>query len=217
MLNLSVKLMKIRFLLPFVLLLLAAQTTPPIAITSPAPDTFISGEVTITGTTDIPGFVSSQLDFTYASNSRSPNALSGADNWFALQTSTQPVTDSSLAAWDTTLISDGAYILRLRVYLQDGSSQEVTIPIKIQNDTPIVTPTFTPTSTPEASKGQVPTPFLVAASPTPTITPRPTPAPLPTNPVSLNPNIIYESLGRGALVILGLFAFAGLILRFRRY
>ena len=220
MLNLPVNFMKsvtlssvspfhIRFFLPFVLLLLAAQSTPPIAITSPAPDGIISGEVTITGTTDIQGFASSQLDFTYAS--------SQADTWFALQASSQPVTDSPLAVWDTTLITDGDYILRLRVYLEDGSSQEVTVPIKVQNDTPIVTPTFTPTSTPESIKGQVPTSFLVASSPTPTKTPHPTPMPLPTNPVSLNQGVIYTSLGRGALVIIGLFLFAGLVLRFRRY
>ena len=217
MLDLSVNLMKVRFLLPFVLLLIAAQTDPPIAITSPALDSIISGEVTITGTTDVLGFTSSQLDFSYASNPRSPDALSGADTWFALQTSSQPVVDSPLATWNTTLISDGDYILRLRVFLTDGTSQEVTVPIKVQNDTPIVTPTFTPTSTPESIKGQIPTPFLVASSPTPTLTPRPTPTPLPTNPVSLDQNTIYSSIGRGALVIVGLFLFAGLILRFRRY
>ena len=217
MLDLSVNLMKVRFLLPFVLLLIAAQTAPPIAITSPAPDSIISGEVTITGTTDVLGFTASRLDFSYAYNLRSPDALSGADTWFALQTSSQPVVDSPLATWNTTLISDGDYILRLRVFLTDGTSQEVTVPIKVQNDTPIVTPTFTPTSTPESIKGQIPTPFLVASSPTPTLTPRPTPTPLPTNPVSLDQNTIYSSIGRGALVIVGLFLFAGLILRFRRY
>jgi hypothetical protein len=40
---------------------------------------------------------------------------------------------------------------------------------------------------------------------------------LPTNPVSLQQNQIYASLGRGALVILALFAIAGLIVRFRRF
>jgi hypothetical protein len=209
MLDLSVNLMKIHFLLPIVFLLIAAQSAPPIAITSPAPDAIIGGEVTITGTTDVLGFASSQLDFSYASNP--------ADTWFALQTSTQPIVDSPLATWDTTLISDGDYILRLRVFLTDGTSQEVTVPIKVQNDTPIVTPTLTPTPTLETSKGQIPTPFLVASSPTPTLTPRPTPTPLPTNPVSLDQTTIYSSIGRGALVIIGLFLFAGLILRFRRY
>lgn len=209
MLNLSVNLMKIRFLLPVVLFLIAAQSAPPIAITSPAPDAIVNSAITITGTTDVPGFASFELDFSYASNSN--------DTWFTIQTSSQPFTNSPLATWDTTLITDGNYILRLRVYVTDGSFQEVTAPIKVQNDTPIVTPTLTPTTTPEPSKGQIPTPFLVASSPTTTITPRPTPTPLPTNPVSLNQITIYTSLGRGALVIIGLFLFAGLILRFRRY
>jgi len=214
MLDLSVNFMKSVYLfpiryLPFVLLLIAAQSAQSIAITSPAPNAIIAGEVTITGTTDIQNFGSSQLDFSYASNT--------ADTWFIIQTSTQPVVDSPLATWDTTLITDGDYVLRLRVFLTDGTTQEVTIPIKVQNDTPIVTPTLTPTSTPETIKGQIPTPFLVASSPTPTLTPRPTPTPLPTNPVSLDQSTIYTSLGRGALVIIGLFAFAGLILRFRRY
>jgi len=217
MLNLSVNLMKIRLLLPFILLLIAAQSAPPIAITSPAPDSIIAGEITITGTTDVQDFASSQLDFSYASNPHSPDALLGADTWFAIQTSTQSVVDSPLVTWDTTLITDGAYVLRLRVFLTDGTSQEMTVPIRVQNDIPIVTPTLTPTSTPESIKGQIPTPFLVASSPTPTLTPRPTPTPLPTNPVTLNQIAIYTGLGRGALVIIGLFAFAGLILRFRRY
>jgi hypothetical protein len=209
MLDLSVNLMKIRFLPLFALLLLAAQDTPPIAITSPASGDAIRGVVTVTGTTDTFGFTSSQLDFSYASNP--------TDTWFTIQASTQPVVDSPLAIWDTTLISDGNYVLRLRVYIEDGTFQDVTVPVKIQNDTPIVTPTPVITPTPNKLDVGFPTPFLVAASPTPTLTPRPTPTSLPTNTISINQIAIYTSLGRGALVIIGLFAFAGIILRFRRY
>jgi hypothetical protein len=209
MLNLSVNLMKILILLLSALLLLAAQNIPPIAITSPALGDVLRGEATVTGTTDILGFTSSQLDFAYASNP--------TDTWFALQTSTQPVVDSPLAAWDTTLISDGDYVLRLRVFIEDGTFQETTVPVKIQNDTPIITPTLMITSTPNRMDVGLPTPFLVAASPTPTLTPHPTPTPLPTNAVSVNQTAIYTSLGRGALAIIGLFAFVGIILRFRRY
>ena len=209
MLNLSVHLMNIRLLPLLVLCLLAAQDTPPIAITFPAVGEAVRGVVNITGTTETAGFASSQLDFSYASNP--------TDTWFALQTSTQPVTDSPLAAWDTTLISDGDYILRLRVFMEDGAFQEVIVPIKIQNDTPIVTPTPVVTATPGKLDASLPTPFLIAASPTPTLTPRPTPTPLPTNAISMDQTAIYASLGRGALVIIGLFAFVGIILRFRRY
>jgi hypothetical protein len=191
------------------LLLLSAQDTSPVAITSPASGDVISGEVAVTGTTDILGFASSQLDFSYASNP--------TDTWFAIQASTQPVVDSSLSIWDTTLISDGDYILRLRVILVDETFQETSIQIRVQNDVPILTPTPIVTSTPNQLDSQIPTPFLVASSPTPTLTPRPTPTPLPTNDVALDQRTIYTSIGRGALVIFGLFLFVGLILRFRRY
>ena len=209
MLDLFVNFMRLYFLLFLSSFLLSAQDVPLIAITLPAPGDAINGEVTVTGTTDILGFASSQLDFSYASNP--------TDTWFALQTSTQPVVDSPLAAWDTTLISDGDYILRLRVILEDETFQETTVQIKVQNDAPILTPTPIVTSTPNQLDSQVPTPFLVASSPTPTQTPRPTPTPLPTNAVALDQRTIYTSIGRGALVIFGLFLFVGLILRFRRY
>ncbi|MGE5643896.1 MAG: hypothetical protein ACM3Y8_12875, partial [Byssovorax cruenta] len=117
-----------------------------------------------------------------------------------------------------TTITDGDYILRLRVFVSDGSFQEVTVPIKLQNDTVPATPTVVvPTSTPEKETILLPTPFLLASSPTPTDLPHPTPSALPANPASLEPGTILFSLGRGALVILGLFAFAGLILRLRRF
>lgn len=209
MIDLSVHFMNIRVFLPLVLLLLAAQDAPAVAITSPAPGGAVRGEVTVTGTTGVSGFTSSQLDFSYASNA--------TDTWFLLQTSTQPVTDAALAVWDTTLITDGDYILRLRVFTEDGTFQEVTVPVRVQNDTPIPTPTLVFTPTPNRLDVQLPTPFLVAASPTPTSTPRPTPTPLPANAASMDQTAIYTSLGRGALVIIGLFAFVGLILRFRRY
>jgi hypothetical protein len=209
MLDLSVNFMKIHILSLLTLLFLAAQNTSPIAISSPASGDVIYGEVLVTGTTDMFGFTSSQLDFSYVSNP--------TDTWFALQTSTQPVTDSTLATWDTIFISDGDYVLRLRVFTDEGTVQEITVPVRIQNDTPIVTPTPVVTPTPNKLDIGLPTPFLVAASPTPTLTPRPTPTPLPINAVSMNQVAIYTSLGRGALVIIGLFVFAGLILRFRRY
>jgi hypothetical protein len=200
--------MKLRFLLLFVFLLPAAQDEPLITITSPLADEVLRGTVTITGTTEIPNFFSAQLDFAYASNP--------TGTWFAIQTLSQPVTDSTLTTWDTTSISDGDYILRLRVNLLDNTSQEITVPIQIGNDVAPPTPTVIPTATLNAVEVQIPTPFLLAASPTPTTPPRPTPTALPTNPASLGQTAIFASLGRGALVILGLFALSGLIIRFRR-
>jgi hypothetical protein len=199
---------KLRFLLLFVLFLIAAQDSAPVAITSPAPDELVRGQVTITGKVDVPSFVTAQLDFAYASNP--------TNTWFTIQSFAPSIADPTLAVWDTTLITDGDYVLRLRVNFEDGTFQEVTVPVKVGNDA-LPTPTAAPTTTPEGETILLPTPFLLAASPTATEVPRPTPTLLPPNPVSLEQNEIYASLGRGALVILGLFAVAGLIVRVRRY
>ena len=191
------------------LFLIAAQDSPAPAILSPGADEIVLGQISIIGSTDIANFASARLDFKYASDS--------TDNWFFLQTLAQPARETPLYLWDTTLITDGDYILRLRVTLVDGTFQEVTIPLTVQNDSPIPTPTPGSTSTPEPSIGLlVPTPFFLAASPTPTDVPRPTPTSLPENPAALNQNSILGSLSRGAFVILGLFLMAGLLIRFRR-
>lgn len=203
---------RILVFLPILLFLLAAQDSPPAGITSPVSGEVLRGEVNIIGTTNVPDFLSAQLDFSYAS--------SAAGTWFPLQTLSQSVFDSPLYTWDTTAITDGDYILRLRVFIADGSVQEVTVPITLQNDSLPTTPTLEPTlgvSTPESVTVLIPTPFLLAASPTPTAPPRPTPTSLPTNPVSLNRDAILSSLGRGALVIVGMFVLAGLIIRIRRF
>ena len=211
MLNLYVRLMKRFFaVLPFLFSLIAAQVSSSIAISSPAPNDVLRGQVNIIGSTNLPDFLSAQLDFAYASDT--------TGTWFPIQSLSQPVFDTPLYTWDTTTITDGDYILRLRVFVSDGSFQEVTVPVKLTNDTVPETPTIlAPTSTPEEVTILVPTPFLLAASPTPTEQPKPTPTALPTNPASLDSNSILMSLGRGALVILGLFAFTGLILRIRRF
>ena len=208
MLNLLVRLMKrVLVLLPFLLLMVAAQE-PVVAITSPAPGEAVRGQVNIIGSTNVTNFVSAQLDFAYASDE--------TGTWFPLQALSQPVFDSPLYTWDTTSITDGDYVLRLRVFTSDGGVQEASVPIQLQNDA-LPTPTLAPTSTAEPETNQLPTPFLLAASPTPTDVPRSTPTSMPTNAAALDQKEIYASLGRGALVILGLFAFAGIILRIRRF
>jgi hypothetical protein len=209
MLNLLVRLMKkLSLFFPFVFLLLAAQDSQAVAISSPRPGEVVRGQVNFIGTTSVPNFLSAELDFSYAS--------APMETWFPLQTLSQPVFDSPLYTWDTTTVTDGSYILRLRVFLGDGTFQEVTVPIAIQNDTQ-PTPTPAPTATLQEERIPVPTPFLLASSPTPTELPRPTPTPLPPNPVSLERITVISSFGRGALVILGMFALAGLILRIRRF
>lgn len=210
MLNLLVRLMKIRVILLFVLLLIAAQDSGLPAITAPTAKEVLRSEVTITGSTDVPNFIFAQLDFAYASNP--------TDTWFNIRTFSQAAAESTLAVWDTTSISDGDYVLRLRVTVEAATFQEVMVPVTVMNDVSLSTPTSIPTSTAEPEIAvQIPTPFLLAASPTATDLPRPTPTMLPPNPASLGQNEIYGSIGRGALVMIGLFIFAGLVVRLRRF
>jgi hypothetical protein len=197
---------------------LAQGTTSPI-ISAPTAGQILQGQVSITGTTDIPNFASAELDFAYASDS--------TGSWFLIQTFSQPVMNSAIATWDTTSISDGDYIVRLHVKLQDGSFQDAAVKVKVQNETPISTSTstITPTAitptitlTPEfTSQPLTPTPIVIVASPTLTALPIfPTPTLLPPNPVEVQTNDIYAGIQRGALVIFVLFIFFGILIRLRR-
>ena len=113
----------------FSLVFFLAQTAD-ISIASPKPGDILRGQVEIVGNMDVPNFASAELAFSYASNP--------ADSWFTIQTFPQPVTDPTLAVWDTTTLTDGDYVLHLRVFLQDGSTQDVVVSdLKIRNDVPL--------------------------------------------------------------------------------
>jgi hypothetical protein len=194
------------------LVLILAQTAD-VSITSPKPGDTLRGPVEIVGNMNVPNFASAELAFSYASNP--------ADSWFTIQTFPQPVTNPTLAAWDTTTLTDGDYVLHLRVFLQDGSTQDVVVSdLKIRNDVPPAT--VTPTAT-ESSNSVTLNPIpLLSTEETATIQPPtalPTfssPTSLPANPASVTSTSIYSNFARGGLVTLVLFAFFSLILRFRK-
>jgi hypothetical protein len=177
-----------------------------ISIISPQPGETLRGQVDIAGNMDVPDFASAELAFSYASNP--------ADSWFTIQTFSQPTQNPTLATWDTTALTDGDYILHLRVFLQDGSTQDVVVSdLKIRNDVPL--PTQSPTATEPAG--------FITINPTATIPPAvtalptfPSPTPLPVNPVSVTTPSIYSNFARGGLIALVLFVFFSLILRLRK-
>ncbi len=191
--------------------------TANISITSPQPGDILRGQVNIVGNMNAPDFASAELAFSYAI------PVGGASNpadrfaWFTIQTFSQPVQNSSLAVWDTTTLTDGDYILHLRVFLQDGSSQDVVVSdLKIRNDTPL--PTASPTAT--ESFGfttidplPVSSPTIQPATALPTF---PSPTPLPVNPASVTSSSIYSNFAKGGIITLVLFAFFSLILRLRK-
>lgn len=184
----------------------AAQTDSAPAITAPTAGQVVQGQVAITGTTDIPNFQSAELAFAYASDP--------TGTWFPIREMTDPVSGGVLATWDTTAISDGNYVLRLRVSLTYNSSQEVSVPVEVRNYT--LLPTASPTVTATQLALQVPTPILVAPSETPTPLPLPTPTLLSPNSVEVTTGEVYAGFWRGALGALVLLLIGGIIIRLRR-
>ncbi|MBI5842637.1 MAG: hypothetical protein HZB19_21310 [Chloroflexi bacterium] len=199
MLDLTVAMMKILLALALIIF-----QDAPVAIITPQFGETLRGQVNVTGNINVTNFVSAELAFTYTSD------LTGT--WFTIQTFPAPVLDSALATWDTTMLTDGDYTLRLRVNLQDGSFQEVLVTdLKLRNDIPLPTETSTPA--PDA----VPTfpPPTSTLAPAPVLPTYPTPTPLPTNSASLTTPSIYSNFRDGALLTLVLFFVVGLSLRLR--
>jgi hypothetical protein len=201
MLDLMVAMLKV---LLAIVLLLFLQDSPP-GITSPQPGETLRGQVNISGGMNVTNFSSAELAFAYASDPTS--------TWFTIQTFSSPVFDPGLAVWDTTVLTDGNYALRLRVNQTDGSSQEILVTdLHIRNDAPASTDTPIPE----------PVSTLAPSLPTSTVAPvtvspsYPTPTPLPGNPASLLTSSIYSNFARGTALTLILFFIVGILLRLRR-
>ena len=176
-----------------------AQTEGELIIKTPQAGEALQGIVTINGSVNMAGFLFSEVAFAYAGDT--------TGTWFLIAALNNQVTEGTLATWDTTTITDGNYILRLRVYLDDGSFHDVTVRnLRVRNYTPVETPTPAPTSI---------RPTLV---PTITLTPTPFPTPtlLPTNPAILTPANVSMSVGYGGLAAIILLIVLGSYLWLRR-
>ena len=186
---------------------LLSQTTPATAIHSPVGGQALQGIVQILGTTSIEGFRSSELSFAYLVNP--------TDTWFKISESEVPVENGVIADWDTTTISDGDYILRLVIKLDDGNELMSSVDgLRVRNYSPIEAETPTVT---------VPKPTLRASETiTPTLTPSITPIPsstpvaatftaLPPNPAELSQVAVLSSIGMGIVATVGLFVVLGIL------
>lgn len=177
----------------------AARTGLQPVVTTPRAGEVLQGTVTVAGSSDVPGFLSAEIAFAYSGDT--------TGTWFLLAASSQPVENGTLATWDTMTITDGDYVLRLRVTLTDGSTLDATVTdLRVRNYTPVAT--FTPASTaPQATL----TPIN-----TPTATSYPTPTPLPPNPAELTSTNVWKSIGYGGLGTILLYIILGVYLWLRR-
>jgi hypothetical protein len=186
-----------------------------VQITTPAQNDRVSGVVMIIGTVIDPNFVFYQLEYAL-------EPIVGDPIWLSLQPPvTQQVRDGVLGIWDTTLVADGRYLVRLQLARADGTLVEYVLRVEVANATPTPTPTVTPSPTPTPLPG-TPTP---GPSPTPLIwqpptrTPRPTatpggptltPTPFDVNDSPLDPDRLRGAAWTGVKIALGVFGFLAL-------
>lgn len=195
-------------------------------IADPQPGQALRGVVLIQGTAEHPGFDHYEVSFAYDPN---PTA-----DWFAIEAAGRSaVAGGQLATWDTTQIADGAYQLRLQVFVTAGDApiEFITPGLTVANSVPLPTaspaPQATavvtastavaaaPVSTPAGTASDLSTSTpAVAASITPAVTsavaPADTPAVAPAGIELVPPVSPYLlALGRGALTAIAGFLSLG--------
>jgi hypothetical protein len=153
-------------------------------ITSPRDRAAVRGLVPIEGSATHPEFQKYEIHY-----GPEPNP---GDQWTPIQGSpfAVPVVQGRLGLWDTTIIPDGLYSLRLRVVRLDGNYDEYYVRgIQVLNTRPTETPTPEATETPsEPTDTPEPTSTVVIAVPTAASpTPKPSSTPLPTAPPTDTP------------------------------
>lgn len=182
----------------------AGSGVPPVGLSAPYAGQALQGVITIIGNSELPGFFNAEVSFAYANDP--------TGTWFLIAESQTPVTNSTLAQWDTTTITDGEYQLRLVVRLADGQQQIAGITgLRVRNYTPVETETPTPSPTPQPGNTPEPT-----STPTATLTPIPaTATAVPPNPAIIEPSDLLRNMGRGALGVVGFFSLIGIYRSFR--
>lgn len=152
----------------------AQDSTPAVAfISAPTDGQQLFGQVTIVGSAQHPSaFGSYTLEYNDLSDPNAP--------WLLVQPPVrQQVASDVLGSWNTVVVPDGVYRLRLRLFLQDGqvAAEDVVTGLRVINTQPTPLPTTVSGAAGNTSAG-------------------PTPGPSPTSPIVQPPssNPAVESL-----------------------
>ena len=184
-------------------------------IASPAEDGMVRGVVPIVGSALDPQFWKYEVHYATEPNPREQWVGIGGVHETAVQ-------DGLLETWDTTIVPDGAYSLRLRVVDKTGNYREVFVHgVRVANAIPTETPqpTITPIPVPTATIAPAATPtFIIPTSPlaqpsaTPTLA-RPTRSVLPD---ALDVNAWRQSVCLGVELMAAFLVVIALIFLLRR-
>lgn len=156
-------------------------------LSSPVEGAIVNGQVNLIGTANDPQFSRYELAFAY-----DPNPT---DTWFEIAPPANiPVTTGTLGIWDTTTITDGTYMVRLRVFGSGSNTPtEVIVQnIQVRNDSPTLAPLSTNavTAAPIASNSPVATLALTPEPATPPPTAVGTAAPQPNASAEPTPSLL---------------------------
>lgn len=106
------------------------QTQETVQLTAPAPFTILSGTAPVMGTASGEGFGYYRLE---AGRGLNPDA------WIQIgEVNELPVESDVLAQWDTTLLADGLYALRLQVVRTDQQLETAILQVTVDNTPPTV-------------------------------------------------------------------------------
>ncbi len=203
-----------------------AQAQDIAVITSPTEGQSINGLVTVIGSANHPAF--DRYEVAYGPD---PNPK---DAWQVFETGKQPVDNGALGTWNTAVVPDGQYMLRLRVVRKDSNYSEAVVRgLQVSNSAPAGTPTSIPpaatfpaeAATFSPAQAAQPTQQIVVEQP-PTNVPAPTavgnikPTATPRRATTAAAIFDGELFGSACLsgVILAVTAFAAVgIVQFGRY
>jgi uncharacterized protein YgiM (DUF1202 family) len=147
----------------------AQQVVDPNAnISFPPPVYLLRGVMPIRGSASLPDMTHYYVEFRALNEDGTPQE--DDEPWFPAVYGEDPVTDNELGQWDTRLVQDGLYEMRLNINLESGSPVYVIVsPLRVENDIPpfLITPTPIMTATSSLPTLQ-PTPTALAPNPRPT-------------------------------------------------
>jgi uncharacterized protein YgiM (DUF1202 family) len=140
-------------------------------ISFPPPVYLLRGVMPIRGSANLPDMTHYYVEF--RALNADGTAQEDTEPWFPAIYGEDPVTDNELGQWDTRLVEDGLYELRLNINLESGSPVFVVVsPLRVENDIPpfLITPTPVLTAT-SSLPTLLPTPTALAPNPRPTSRP----------------------------------------------
>lgn len=167
---------------------------PGFHIISPQPGDVLQGNVPIKGSGRTLKKLTCEIEFSYAENP--------TNTWFQIYSGEVQEDQDLLGTWDTTMISDGIYTMRIKFLAQDRKEYAEIIPnLRVRNYSSIETPTAEPQNlVAQTSATTTPTSYIQQTTTTP----------LPPNPAQITNSDIFSSIKIGIGFVLILF-FLGFI------